>query len=214
MIFAGETPDTMLGDYALLARDDARGSRWVASVSVDDVDVAVATARANGGAVLDAPRDIPNVGRGARIADPTGAELSLFKSATGDKPDEDAPLGTFFWNELHTTDSKAALEFYAKTVGYSHETMPGGGGDAYHVVSRGGVGRGGVTTHLSPGAQPHWLPYVRVDDVDASAARAERLGGAIVVKPTDIPAIGRFTVIRDPGGAALALMKPNPRMPH
>jgi len=212
MIFAGDTPDTMLGDCAPLAKDDARGSRWVASVSVDDVDAAVSTARAHGGAVLEAPHDLLHVGRAARIGDPTGAELALFKSATGDKPDEDAPLGYFFWNELHTTDPATALAFYEKTVGFSHETMPGpAGADAYHVVSRGGVGRGGITGHLPRGASPHWLPYVRVDDVDATASRAERLGATIVVRPEDIPGIGRFTVIRDPVGAVLALMKPSSR---
>jgi predicted enzyme related to lactoylglutathione lyase len=212
MIFAGQTPDTMIGTYATLPRGDARGSRWTASVSVEDVDAVAAAAAANGGKVIEAPRDIPGAGRAARIADPGGAELALLKSMRGDAPDvDDLPAGYFFWNELHTTDPKGALAFYEKTVGFTHETMESPAG-AYHVVSRGGVARGGVTSHLPPGAAPHWLPYVKVDDVDASVARAQRLGAQVVVPATDIPDIGRFGVIGDPVGAVVALMKPNPRM--
>lgn len=212
MIFAGETPDTMIGGYAPLRRGDERGSRWIASVSVEDVDASVAAATANGGKVLEAPQDAPGAGRAARIADPSGAELSLIRSARGDAPDvEFAPAGYFIWNELHTTDAERALDFYEKTVGFTHETMQSPGG-AYHVVSRAGVGRGGITGHLPRGAAPHWLPYVHVTDVDASAARAQRLGAELAVSPTDIPGIGRFTVVRDTVGAVIALMKPNPRM--
>jgi predicted enzyme related to lactoylglutathione lyase len=214
MIFAGQTPDTMIGSYATLPRGDARGSRWTASVSVEDVDATAAAAAANGGKVIDAPHDISGAARAACIADPTGAELALLASTRGDAPDvDDVPHGYFFWNELHTTDPERALAFYEKTLGFTHETMQSPAG-AYHVISRGGVGRGGVTGHLPPGTAPHWLPYVRVDDVDASVARAQRLGAQVIVPATDIPDIGRFGVIRDPVGAVLALMKPNPRMPR
>ncbi|HEX8791913.1 MAG TPA: VOC family protein [Polyangiaceae bacterium] len=212
MIFAGETPDTMIGGYAPLREGETRGSRWIASVSVEDVDAVARAAAANGGTIVQAPHDVPGAGRGARIADPGGAELSLIKSTRGDPPDvEAAPTGSFFWNELHTTDPAAALAFYEKTVGFTHETMKSPAGD-YHVISRGGIGRGGVTGHLPPGVAPHWLPYVHVADVDASAARAQRLGGQIVLPPMDIPDIGRSTVVRDTVGAVVALMKPNPRM--
>lgn len=212
MIFAGETPDTMIGGYAALPKGDARGSRWIASVSVEDVDTVARAAAANGGKVLDAPHDVPGAGRGARIADPAGAELSLIESTRGDPPDVDAvPAGYFFWNELHTTDPAAALAFYEKTLGFTHETMRSPAGD-YHVISHGGIGRGGVTSHLPPGVAAHWLPYVHVADVDTSAARAQRLGGKVVLPPMDIPDIGRSTVVRDAVGAVLALMKPNPRM--
>ncbi len=212
MIFAGQTPDTMIGGYAALPKGDTRGPRWIASVSVEDVDAAAAAATASGGKVIEEPHDVPGAGRGARIADPAGAELSLIKSARGDAPDvDDAPPGYFFWNELHTNDAGRALAFYEKTVGFTHETMQSPAG-AYHVVSRGGIGRGGITGHLPPGTPPHWLPYVKSDDVDASASRAQRLGAQVVVRPEDIPEIGRFAVIRDPVGAVLSIMKPNPRM--
>jgi hypothetical protein len=43
-----------------------------------------------------------------------------------------------------------------------------------------------------------------VSDADQSTARAEELGGRIVMPPMDI-AIGRFSIISDPAGAILTL---------
>jgi predicted enzyme related to lactoylglutathione lyase len=51
---------------------------------------------------------------------------------------------------------------------------------------------------------PNWGAYVTVDDVDATAVLAEKLGGKILVPPTDIPTVGRFSVIQDPQGAVLS----------
>jgi hypothetical protein len=46
--------------------------------------------------------------------------------------------------------------------------------DIARLESRGGVGRDGV---------PHWLPYVSVDDPDATIARARNLGAKILAGP-------------------------------
>jgi predicted enzyme related to lactoylglutathione lyase len=56
------------------------------------------------------------------------------------------------------------------------------------------------------GATPRWMGYVDVDDVDATADRFRRLGGAIYVPPTDSN-IGRISVVADPQTAILALVQ-------
>lgn len=210
MILTGDSWDTMIGGYAP-ANGSRKPAHWIATVSVADVEAAAKAAVANGGKVLDAPSDLPGVGRGARIADPQGAELGLLNDARGDKPDAPAPSGGWLWNELHTTDPAKALSFYEKVVGFSHRSMDVGPGEKYHILSKNGVDRGGVTGHLSSDAKPHWLPYVNVDDVDATVARARKRNAKIVTDPEDIPGIGRFGVLQDPTGAVLAIMKPLPR---
>ncbi len=57
-------------------------SHWLAIVCVPDVDKAVQVATREGGTVLHAPSDVPNYGRSAVIADPTGAALGLFTPAS------------------------------------------------------------------------------------------------------------------------------------
>jgi predicted enzyme related to lactoylglutathione lyase len=56
------------------------------------------------------------------------------------------------------------------------------------------------------GDRDEWVPFVAVDDVDAATKRAVGLGASLVREKSRGPA-GEFTVIRDPGGAALALWK-------
>ena len=200
--------DAMIGGYEA---SSAGPARWRSAVSVADVDAAAAAAVAGGGTLVEAPADAPGIGRLARIADPDGAELALFHNQIGDPPDGDAPVGGWVWNELHTPDPARALAFYARVVGFTHRSLDMGPAGAYHIISKDGVDRGGVTHHLPAGAPAHWLPYVRVDDPDATAARAARLGGAVRMGPEDIPGAGRAAVLADPTGATLAILRPMPR---
>src|SRR6516164_4467495 len=120
MIYAG---DTMIGGYAA-PKSDRQPSHWVAYVSVEDVDATAKAAATNGGKVVEAPSEIPGVGRTARIADPQRAEICVFKNASGDPVDPPStPPGHWVWNELHTTDVAKALPFYEKVVGFSHRSM-------------------------------------------------------------------------------------------
>lgn len=210
MILTGASLDSMIGGFAA-PPNPGEPSRWIAYMSVEDVDAAARAATEHGGVVLGSPTDIPGVGRRARIADPQGAEMAILKRDQGDPPDapKSVPVGHWMWNELHTTDPAAALAFYQAVLGLSHRTLDMGPAGSYHIVSRGGVDRGGVTGHVG-GAAPHWLPYVLVEDPDATLARAGTHGGTVEVGPMDIPGIGRFGVFRDPTGAALAVMKPAP----
>jgi hypothetical protein len=49
-----------------------------------------------------------------------------------------------------------------------------------------------------------WIPYAQVADVEVATRKAEALGGTVVKAKTRGPA-GDFSIIRDPGGAAVAL---------
>jgi len=212
MILAGETPDTMIGGYA--TPGPGQGAHWISYVSVEDVDAAAKAAAANGGKVVQAPVDIPTVGRSARIADPQGGELCPFKSGGGDPPDDPAPQGSVFcWNELHTSDVASALSFYEKVLGYSHRAVQMGPSFTYHLLSQGGVDRGGAMTddEAPKGVPARWLPYVSVGDADAAVSCASRLGANVFVDPSDIPGVGRFAIFQDPTGAFIAVLKPLPR---
>jgi predicted enzyme related to lactoylglutathione lyase len=81
-------------------------------------------------------------------------------------------------------------------------------GMPYTIVSAGGEQVAGMMA-MAPqakGTPPFWGVYVSVDDVDATAKKAQQLGGAILVPPTDIPTVGRFAVLKDPQGAMLSVI--------
>jgi predicted enzyme related to lactoylglutathione lyase len=97
----------------------------------------------------------------------------------------------FFQVQLRTSDVEAARAFYATVLGDGARNIV-----QLHQQS------------VARGARPHWLGYLDVDDVDAAAAGfAER--GAIPLGPKWVNAEGlEAAVVRDPGGAVLALAKP------
>jgi hypothetical protein len=113
--------------------------------------------------------------------------------------------GAFSWFELMTTDTDSAKKFYSNLFGWDTEEMPMADMN-YTMVKVGEEGLGGImsTPPQAEGSPPNWGVYVTVDDVDATARKAEELGGKILVPPTDIPNVGRFSVLQDPQGAVIS----------
>ncbi|MBA3502374.1 MAG: VOC family protein, partial [Deltaproteobacteria bacterium] len=78
----------------------------------------------------------------------------------------------------------------------------------YHVLEAGGQPRAGVMAKGMP-QQPHaWLPYIQVASADKTAEKAKKLGGTIIVPPTDIPNVGRFSILTDTLGGAIGILQP------
>ena len=123
-----------------------------------------------------------------------------------------ASKGLFVWYEHLTRDPKAAIAFYGAVDGW--KTQPfAEGGDSDYVMWVGSQGPlGGVMglpqQVVEMGVPPHWMGNVMVDDVDAACALTKRLGGKVHKEPADIPTVGRFAVIADPQGAAIAIFEP------
>lgn len=119
-----------------------------------------------------------------------------------------AQIGYFAWYELLTTDRADAAAFYGKVVGWDVKdaSTPE---LAYTVLSAGDGPVGGLMELPEEGrrmgATPRWMGYVAVDDMDATAAQIRRLGGAILLPPTDTN-IGRVSVVADPQKATFALV--------
>lgn len=117
--------------------------------------------------------------------------------------------GRFVWYELTTSDIDASKAFYADVVGWAARdasaSMP------YTLFTAGEDSVGGLIglpEHADKiGAQPRWIGYVSVDDVDATAGRIKQLGGAVYVPPTDIPEVSRFSVVADSQMAAFVVVK-------
>ncbi|HXE50608.1 MAG TPA: VOC family protein [Ramlibacter sp.] len=184
-------------------------NQWVSYLSVMDVDASYKAALAAGAKSTMEPKDFPPVGRGAAILDPTGAAVSLWKTNEGDRDDQDdTPAGDWVWNELMTPDVAKALAFYERVFGYTHDEMDGLKGKYYILKSADGKGRAGVMQVPHAGAPAMWMPYVRVKQADATAARVQPLGGELMMQPQDIPNVGRICALFDPLHAALGFIQP------
>jgi hypothetical protein len=132
----------------------------------------------------------------------------MFTGSAG-KADMGNSDGRFVWYELATTDVEAAKAFYIDVVGWdTAASMPG---SVYTLFTAGDTPVAGLSKLLASaqkaGAAPQWRGYVGVDDVDAAARRVKKLGGTVLMPPTDVPNVSRLSVIADPQMATLALIK-------
>jgi len=117
--------------------------------------------------------------------------------------------GAISWSELVTPDVEAAKAFYAELFGWDLDTAPMEGTD-YTVVKVAGKAVGGMMKtppNMPPGVPPHWGLYITVEDVQATVAKIQELGGSVWVPPTDIPKVGTFAVVADPQGAVFSVIR-------
>jgi len=104
--------------------------------------------------------------------------------------------------EIGCRDSARTQEFYAKLFDWKIQAA----GPAAMIDWR----EGGIPGHITAlGHEPHnyVTVYVEVEDIPASLAKAEQLGGKKIVGPIDIPT-GSFAWMADPEGTAIGLFKP------
>jgi predicted enzyme related to lactoylglutathione lyase len=176
-----------------------RRPHWLTYVRVPDVDRAAARVVELGGRVHAGPEEIPDVGSYVVCADPQGA---LF--AASGPPGAGAPHdGAFAWEELMTSDVAGAERFYGELFGWTATAAL----DGYDVFRSEGVDVAAVLPKPPELEASVWLPYVRVDDADASVRRARGLGATLVAGPHELEHVGRWAVLLDPGGAAFGVFE-------
>lgn len=182
---------------------------WAAYVNVESVDATADKAVSAGGTLIKEPFDVPGGGRMAVLLDPTGAMFCLWHSEESPGMELKHEPGATTWFELFTTDAAKAGRFYAETIGWTLEPVDMGPMGIYTLFKRPGQedNKGGmmpIGPHMH-GVPSHWLTYFAVRSVDESTDKAQRLGAKVQVPPSDIPNIGRFSVLSDPQGATFAL---------
>lgn len=194
------------GLYAMPAEAAAgRPPMWLSYVTVDDVDASAERAADLGATVVERPFDVADAGRLALLRDPQGAMLALWQAGGTPGARLVNDVGAMCMNQLTTDDLAGATDFYRGLLGWEF-TQVAPEPQPYWSISNAGRLNGGMMA-LPPGqAPPHWLVYFTVADLDAATATIQRLGGAVVVPPTSVPA-GRFVVARDPQGAHFALFE-------
>lgn len=197
--------------YKLGAEETAHGipPHWNSYVAVASADEAAAKAKALGGNILADAFDVMDVGRMAIVQDPLGATFEVWQAKAHFGVKLVGEAGTFCWDELWTTDRKKAAEFYTGLFGWKTKDGDAGPAGVYTEWSNAGQPIGGmmeISPDMGP-VPPNWLPYFMVEDCNATAETAGALGGKLFVPPTDIPNVGRFSVIADPQGAMFAIVK-------
>jgi predicted enzyme related to lactoylglutathione lyase len=119
-------------------------------------------------------------------------------------------VGGIGWVDLTVADAEGIRDFYAQVVGWKPQALDMGGYSDFVMSAPGsGEGKAGVCHARGGNAAipPVWLVYLMVEDLDASVARCEQLGGKVLAPARSAGPSGRFCVIQDPAGAVAALFQ-------
>lgn len=122
--------------------------------------------------------------------------------------------GEFCWTEIGVNNLEACKSFYTNVFGWEFKNSdnavigmeypefsitpnayPSGG---MYQISKEMFGE-----NMPP---PHFLNYISVDNVDETTAKAFDLGATVIKTATDIPNVGRMSIVQDPTGGMIAFI--------
>lgn len=204
--------DQTIGGYTTTPQGAPPIGHWLPYLGTTDAARSAAQIKSLGGTVHKDPFKVADVGTMAIVGDSGGGVFALWQPTKpeGSGDYKDLP-GAFCWNELAAHDPIKTVAFYTQ-LGFTEEKMDMGPHGTYHVLNADGKGRAGVMKHPMPEAPQAWTPYVQVKDVDATIAKATKLGAKVAVPPGDVPGVGRIAVFVDPQGGYTGILAPAPEM--
>jgi len=116
--------------------------------------------------------------------------------------------GTFCWIDMGSPDPEASKKFYTELFGWTYVDAPAGPDMVYTLFKLNGHDVCAMyqmqDDQKAQGIPPHWSSYVSVVSADETAAKAEELGGTLMMPPFDVMEAGRMAMIQDPTGAIVA----------
>jgi predicted enzyme related to lactoylglutathione lyase len=115
--------------------------------------------------------------------------------------------GKLVWADLLTTDVASAAQFYRDVFGWQ---MAANAKGDYVTASFDGTPVAAIASYegvVPEGGQALWLVSIAVMDLDEALARVTENGGEIIEPAVDLPERGRLSLIKDPQGARLMLLR-------
>jgi uncharacterized protein len=235
--FVGKLRGRAVAGVVPLAEEKSKPS-WNTYISVASADESAAKASDAGGTVVREPSNLLDLGRTAVIADRSGATFSVWQAMGHNGAQLVNEPGTWNFSELNTRDPEGAKAFYGLMFGWEISSFGGDAGDSgfWRMPGYGdflaqrdpevrerqadvGAPEGFedavawlvpmTSDQFTEDTPPHWSITFAVDDADAVADRASKLGGKVLAPPMDAPWV-RMTVLSDPQGAVFTASKFTP----
>jgi predicted enzyme related to lactoylglutathione lyase len=205
--FRLEGKDAAAG-YTMRPEMQAQGipPHWDIYLAVESADETAAKIESAGGHLISKPFDVMDYGRMAVASDPAGAVFCIWQKKSQMGSGITAATGTVCWADLMTPDPEAATKFYSAVFGWELYKSPKDDSGYLHIKC-GDLHIGGVQT-TEPAS---WLLYFSAEDAEMLTNKASALGATTLVPLTEIPNTGKFSIVKDPQGAAFALFQTLPR---
>lgn len=193
----------------MMRNDGATGApdAWTVYLASADAKATAEAAVAEGGQVLLEPHAVADLGSFAVLSDPGGAVVGLWQPGTFPGTGVVGEAGAPVWHELHTREYARVVDFYRTVLGWDTAVLGDTDEFRYTTMESGGTSHAGVMdgrAFLPEGVPSTWQVYLGAEDVDATLAEVERLGGSVRQPAEDTP-WGRLAQAADPTGAVFKL---------
>lgn len=99
--------------------------------------------------------------------------------------------------EIGTDDAASTKAFFANVMDWQWKLLGEGPGGYFTDGSR--------KVGLHEEGTPCMVPYLAVEDIEATVARVKTAGGALMGEINDAPSLGRFATCTDPRGMRFGL---------
>ncbi len=181
------------------------GNEWLSTMSANNISDVAKQVPMKGGQVFTDPSVVDGRGEYLVVVDPSGGIVALLDSRNGDPQAETPGSNDWLWTELWSNDPASVVSFY-EGMGYSFEEESDDD-RPYWVMKKGDKLVAGMMQSPVDNARSMWLPYVRVDDVNAISARVVRMGGRVISEPQDDIRDGTLALCLDPFGGFFAIQE-------
>ncbi|MGO9457665.1 MAG: VOC family protein [Acidimicrobiales bacterium] len=219
-----QEPNPEFGGYFMFTRDgvpvaggmgdmgDMKATdTWKVYFETPDIEATLKKVAAGGGQVVAPAAPVADLGMQAVMLDRTGAQIGAWQPGTFPGFAVIEEPGSPSWFELYATDHAAAVAFYRSVFGWETDVVSDTDEFRYSTM-RNPEGEGELAgladgRSMLQGATSYWSIYWAVDDVAASVAKVEKLGGSLQMGPNDTP-YGVLACMTDPAGARFNLRRP------
>lgn len=184
-------------------------SAWTVYFSTTDLEGRSQRVADNGGQVLMGPMDVLDIGAMSVCTDPAGASFGLWRPGSHLGVGVVNEPSSLIWTEQLSHSPEACITFYRTVFDWEMHDWSFGGPPYSSFVSDGrdigGVGGYRDGEELAD----QWWVSLAVDDTDEAVDRVVKLGGSVILPPSDSP-YGRRASVADPEGARFALLAAPP----
>lgn len=168
-------------------------SYWTTYLHTSDIKQSVVAFTTHGGALLNGPMQVFEIGHMAICQDAVGAEVGLWQpiqfNGFGRYDEYNSPT----WFDQQSEDPKRATTFYHDVFGLTVIPTPNADG-----AMLGSTEQQWFSVSPQPAALPaSWNPVIRVDSLSRVANDLSRLGGEILMNDVAVPG-GKILVFSDP----------------
>jgi predicted enzyme related to lactoylglutathione lyase len=182
-------------------------ARWIGYLEVRNAAETIASATMAGGRTL-APIRPYSRGLHAILADCEGSCIGIAQPNSDEQPYRPMGAGDWAWFELYAKNPRTARDFYTRVFDYQAVADTRASDPGHFILKVGDDDCAGIESIPDEsGAQPDWLGFVEVGDVDSAVVRVPTLGGQVEGTASPGELGSRFAIISDPTGGLIGIVQ-------